>query len=537
MATRYFSLSLGLTLSMAAWQAPAFSALPDCQFETSDPDGDGFGWENQASCRVRQMAMATVRPVCTGNDSDPDNDGFGWENRATCLTTTSTTPEERTCLLDNSDSDGDGFGWENNKSCIVANQSSATPSQDNTAFTHPRCESAISDPDGDGFGWENDATCLIDEDSHNNNQPNTENTDSANIFALSPEGLVDNSTPEFTWTAIPNVDEYRIVVKDAAGNGYRRSVDALTAGCQTGGGNCNFSPTAAYFDNDLQWYVESAVGGQSGPRSNTVSITTPFSANIQPIKSNTTACEAWPSVAYDEFVVLNNSWNSRAMNSNNWSQTIFVDQDIHGKNTPTWSYDWLGQFDGGEIDVKAYPEVIYGSKLGTHVSGTKAQTGLPEIVRDLPEFTIEYDYTETGSAERNVALESFFHDSCNIAGPCDDIDNRVYEMMVWVNNPTIRTPGQLALTGIMIDNKLWDVYIKPDSNKHYIAFTAQNPQTSGTLNWNRFVDWTENWTAANAETLKINVLSPDFCMGAIELGTEMWWGSGSFTLNEYKISH
>ena len=158
-------------------------------------------------------------------------------------------------------------------------------------------------------------------------------------------------------------------------------------------------------------------------------------------------------------------------------------------------------------------------------------------MRDLPEFVVEYAFSETGSnAERNVALESFFHDSSSIQGPCDDVDNRVYEMMIWVNNPTIRTPGDLALTGVMVDNKLWDVYIKPRSNKHYIAFTAQTPSTSGVINWKRFVDWTRDWTAANAVEREINVLEPDYYMGAIEIGTEMWWGEGTFTLNKFEVT-
>ena len=88
----------------------------------------------------------------------------------------------------------------------------------------------------------------------------------------------------------------------------------------------------------------------------------------------------------------------------------------------------------------------------------------------------------------------------------------------------------------MIDNKLWDVYIKPRSDKKYIAFTAQTDQSSGTLNWNRFVDWTVEWTKNNAEDLGIYQLSPDFCMGAIEIGTEVFNGNGSFTLDRYNIT-
>ena len=485
------------------------AALPVCTLSDSDSDGDGYGWENNASCIVSTVTP-NQKPECISDSSDPDGDGFGWENNQTCIVTQKPSPYPA-CQTTSSDPDGDGYGWENNSTCLV----------ENTRPTYPDCINPLSDPDGDGYGWENNQTCRA--------------TTNQQVTALSPSGAVNTGTPTFTWTAT-NADAYRIVVSDAGGNGYTSEVDALQAGCQTGTGTCSHTPKLAYFDNNLSWVVEPIVNGNNAELSNRLSITTPFSPDIQPILSNEGSCEAWASVAYDNFVVLNNSWNSRTMNSSGWSQKISVSEDINGVVKPTWTYDWLGRYDGGEIEVKAYPEVLYGSKLGTHVSGTKAETGLPETVKDLPEFTVNYAYTETGNAERNVALESFFHDSCNIAGPCDEVDNRSYEMMIWVNNPTIRTPGKLALTGVSIDNQLWNVYIKPDSNKHYIAFTAQTPSTSGTINWNRFVDWTQTWTTQNAETLGIDVLSEDFCMGAIELGTELWWGSGSFTLDKFEVN-
>lgn len=369
----------------------------------------------------------------------------------------------------------------------------------------------------------------------------TSGTTGGGTDAAAPSGLLDTARPDFVWPAVAGAEQYKIVVQDVNGNGYERILDPVAAGCQTGEGDCVASTALGYFDNDLTWFVESTVNGAAGPASSPIAITTPVSPNMQPIKSNTGSCEAWPSVAYDKYVVLNNSWNSKVMTNDNWSQIINVTENADGSVTSSWTYDWLTESDAGqfgEFEVKAYPEVLYGPKLGTHVSGTKEETGLPELVRNLPEFVVTYDFSETDTdAERNVALESFFHDTCSIQGPCDEVDNRAYEMMIWVNNPTIRTPGDLALTGVMIDNKLWNVYIKPRSNKQYIAFTAQTPSTSGVINWKRFVEWTEQWTAENSAELEINVLDPDFCMGAIEMGTEMWWGQGTFTVNKFEVTY
>lgn len=78
---------------------------PACASASSDPDGDGFGWENNASCAVGQSSQsidqnaaqnkhiqitehsAPVLPSCNYSGSDPDGDGYGWENNQSCKVT------------------------------------------------------------------------------------------------------------------------------------------------------------------------------------------------------------------------------------------------------------------------------------------------------------------------------------------------------------------------------------------------------------------------------------------------------------------
>ncbi|MGW1591766.1 cellulase family glycosylhydrolase [Streptomyces sp. NPDC002386] len=62
---------------------------------SSDPDGDGWGWENNRSCVVRGSSADTGPgsgtapngyPYCVnGGSSDPDGDGWGWENNRSCV--------------------------------------------------------------------------------------------------------------------------------------------------------------------------------------------------------------------------------------------------------------------------------------------------------------------------------------------------------------------------------------------------------------------------------------------------------------------
>lgn len=60
------------------------TVVPACKDTISDPDGDGWGWENMSSCHVGSSFERTLHPDCKSSSSDPDGDGWGWENNASC---------------------------------------------------------------------------------------------------------------------------------------------------------------------------------------------------------------------------------------------------------------------------------------------------------------------------------------------------------------------------------------------------------------------------------------------------------------------
>ena len=100
---RILVLSSFALFSAAAPNAHAM--LPVCQSASSDSDGDGYGWENNDSCIVNgaitpsnsgsgsasnsgaNSGSSSRWPACLSAASDPDGDGFGWENNDTCLVT------------------------------------------------------------------------------------------------------------------------------------------------------------------------------------------------------------------------------------------------------------------------------------------------------------------------------------------------------------------------------------------------------------------------------------------------------------------
>ena len=90
---RFSFVGARLPLLVLLLSLPVFSAaddLPLCSNASFDSDGDGWGWENQQSCRVGNSTATTVtssangKPVCGAGAIDPDNDGWGWENNQSC---------------------------------------------------------------------------------------------------------------------------------------------------------------------------------------------------------------------------------------------------------------------------------------------------------------------------------------------------------------------------------------------------------------------------------------------------------------------
>jgi len=134
-----------------AFSSPQLQAQtpPVCQ-TNSDVDGDGWGWENNRSCRV---ASTSGSPSPTGALCvDSDGDGYGWDGTATCLVSGSggnTSTGNNQCI----DSDGDGYGWDGTKTCRVQT-TNATPQGDSGT-------GLCLDPDGDGYGWDGTKTCRV----------------------------------------------------------------------------------------------------------------------------------------------------------------------------------------------------------------------------------------------------------------------------------------------------------------------------------------------------------------------------------------
>lgn len=117
-------------------------AAPVCQQSDSDPDDDGWGWENEQSCVVKDMSSTDAACI------DTDGDGWGWDGHASCLVPVIENPRIDLCV----DTDGDGYGWDGSDTCLV---DSIEPELELIQV----CFDTV--PVGDTWGWNGVTACRI----------------------------------------------------------------------------------------------------------------------------------------------------------------------------------------------------------------------------------------------------------------------------------------------------------------------------------------------------------------------------------------
>ncbi len=535
----YFSwkkfLSAGVLLAVslpatAQVDAPVVFA-PVCESRVSDADGDGWGWENNRTCVVSDAESSGVpKPVCRIGTMDFDGDGYGYQAGVSCLIV----QPSRSCVRDSSDPDGDGYGFENGRSCVVNGTNLSTPSpmaeeragnpQVSTVVVNgrarPVCITAATDPDGDGWGYENGESCITEIRPELTIQ---EPTIPDSVLPRTPE--VDNEPPVAmaAHSGLGTDDSDPLTLNHTVCASSLSDTDGDGFGFE-GGRSCMVTGTSRPVPVCLSILSDLGGSGYGFERGETCIAVEGVSADSENLLLSEALCENWVQIAYGNYRIQNNTWNSGVMYDDRWMQCIELNLE-QGRPVASWSFDWLTPQDGDLDQVKSYPQVFYGRKEANEISAPKEVIGMPELVSNLPEYKVDYRWSVSGDAEHNVALESFFHTTCEA-----NHNNKEYEMMVWVGIPETKTPGVLV-TNATIDGKRWRVYANPALSWGYVAFVAENDSFSGTLDWSRFIEWSQE----NSSIYGLGELRTGSCMGAIEIGTETFWGKGEFTLHQFDV--
>lgn len=253
----------------------------------------------------------------------------------------------------------------------------------------------------------------------------------------------------------------------------------------------------------------------------------------------------YPGLRYGDFLLKNNAWNLYNTRYNDWYQTIALEES---GNSIVAKVDWdYGvQSDLNSIyNVTAYPEIIYGTKSQNEISGDPGEIGLPVSVNQSPVWTIDYSfsYTERLSSnnsfstspdsEFNIAIESFWHSSCDIQRDSDPRrENRVFELMVWLKVRQRKPSGQAPVNRLTTsDGRMFDVYTKPE-NPEYIAYVATEELATGSIQYSEIIQDAID----NSSSYSIYQVQPTDCMANILMGPEIWHGAGTLYWNKFQIN-
>ena len=473
------------------------------------------------------------------NESDMDT-------AVTTIVIDPTTGKPMECV----DNDGDGWGWTGLNSCRTDGGTSNGNSGDTDSDSSGGDESdsntsvqagACIDNDGDGWGWNGVSSCLISNETDNSSTADGGISDNAGS-ATSDGGISDNAGSATSDGSI----------SDNAGSGTSDG-----GGSSQGNRNTNAGS-----------YSSSNVGGSVIRQSSLGSI---GQSEVCTLANNP---NDFSDIRVGDFILHNNAWRTfRAAPGYPWEQCVYTDRNGAFAG---WNYDWgpgIAGLNGnprpsGDFYVRSYPEIIFGTKDEFRTSAAESVTGLPVRVRDMPSFQIDYSYDgpqygesrtvdasnnsrfpngTTISGERNVAIESFFY-APDGAGNCSansirrlGSSNHTYEVMVWLDAGAERLPAGPTdyVADLTIRGSLYKVYTK-GSDPRYIAFVAQNPQTSGTLVWNDFTDWARENAHRVREQFGANnnsvQIQDDWCMGNIIVGTEIFWGAGNVDFYNWTIT-
>lgn len=399
--------------------------------------------------------------------------------------------------------------------------------------TAPECTIEASNH-GSGWGWENNRSCRWGDSTLSNAANNVSATNNASNSGSGNAAVTNSNRPIQVGTPSASGECSAQALDTGDGWGWEYGAPCRWGSVQPQSSGNAISvpgpvsvPVIGYHQGKPICLTDASDGNsdQFGFENNqTCAVVDGTTATAEQPLLNKRWCQHWAEISYGDYVLQNNTWNDSEVYSNNWHQCIKLTGSA-SKYVAHWDYNWLDKDRGNEFSVKSYPQVYYGRKTRNSISGSQEKLGLPAPVNRIPKFKVKYKYSEAGDAERNVALESFFHTSCEA-----EEWNKQFEMMVWVGVPVTRGPGP-KVAEATIDNVVWNVHVNPKLGWGYVAFVAQRPKQEGWLDWNKFVEWTRY----NGPAFGVPRIQNNTCMGAIEIGTETFWGQGTFTLHEFKV--
>jgi hypothetical protein len=152
----------------------------------------------------------------------------------------------------------------------------------------------------------------------------------------SPSGETTDTTPTYTWNAVPGTTWYQFYVNDSIGNRIQQWYPAADVGCPDGTGTCSVTPTLDVVGS-CQWWVQTYNSSGLGPWSAPGSFTAPR----PPAPGTVTLSTVTPNTTTPTY-----TWN--AVSGATWYQ-LYVNDSIGNRIQQWYPAADLGCPDGSGI--------------------------------------------------------------------------------------------------------------------------------------------------------------------------------------------
>lgn len=252
---------------------------------------------------------------------------------------------------------------------------------------------------------------------------------------------------------------------------------------------------------------------------------TPPQPLVRPLALNCSEGPLVPATAI--YRAENNAWGKGTLKG--WSQCIGLDPGSAQGVRARWTWDWL---DAGD-NVKAYPEVIVGTKPGS----APTTTSLPRQVSRLGQLQARLALESRRLGSGNLAFDLWL---TSTAQPSHfGVPPISHELMVWCDAfGSMRPAGQRRAT-VTIEGRAYDLYVndKHGAGWRYIAYIPKSlaPDRSRAMGQIR-IDTSINLKAFLEDARSRLLINGNAFLASVELGNELISGRGNTLLHHYRLA-
>lgn len=232
----------------------------------------------------------------------------------------------------------------------------------------------------------------------------------------------------------------------------------------------------------------------------------------------TTLAGAGRAINANGWYTFNNVWNSNGLVEN---RDFFIESTTNPSNmsrgtTFTWTFPVTTQ---SGAPVRAYPEIIFGpAPMGGGQKASDVGGVFPLQVSSLASLDINYDVSITGNRSGfNVAFDIWLTNAPGASGAAA-VTN---EIMIWAHTGDFPAFGTVVGTYVQ-DGVTFTIY----HMDKYTAFVANTDQFKATIDFAAMLD----------KLIALGIVSPNEYLASVELGSEVFSGTGSLTIHNLDIS-